>query len=132
EVRRRILSFPEVTQVLSENGRPEDGTDNENPNMSETFVRLKPRTEWRKGYDKDRLADEVRELLLEIPGVRYNISQPIKDNVKEAVAGVRGKVVLKVVGLDTRVVRDRLEGGRPQTGKVPGVDGLGAGGDVAV
>src|SRR4051812_42371393 len=46
EMRRRILTFPEVTQVLSENGRPEDGTDNENPNMSETFVRLRPRSEW--------------------------------------------------------------------------------------
>src|SRR6266850_1538113 len=63
EVRRRILTFPEVAQVLSENGRPEDGTDNENPNMSETFVRLKPRDEWRKGYDKDRLADEVRSVV---------------------------------------------------------------------
>src|SRR6185295_7600980 len=47
EVRRRILTFPEVSQVLSEIGRPEDGTDNENPNMSETFVRLKPREDWR-------------------------------------------------------------------------------------
>src|SRR5207344_3612740 len=52
EVRKRILQTPEVAQVLSENGRPEDGTDNENPNMSETFVRLRPREEWRKGYDK--------------------------------------------------------------------------------
>src|SRR5204863_7502116 len=71
EVRKRILTFPEVAQVLSENGRPEDGTDNENPNQSETFVRLRPRAEWRKGYDKDRLIDAVRELLMEIPGVRY-------------------------------------------------------------
>src|SRR3954462_1441289 len=121
EVRRRILTFPEVAQVLSENGRPEDGTDNENPNMSETFVRLRPRNEWRKGYDKDRLADEVRALLLEIPGVRYNISQPIKDNVEEAVAGVRGKVVLKVFGTDGKLMRDMLDQARAQIGKVPGV-----------
>src|SRR3954467_10171244 len=121
EVRRRILTFPEVAQVLSEIGRPEDGTDNENPNMSETFVRLRPRNEWRKGYDKDRLADEVRALLLEIPGVRYNISQPIKDNVEEAVAGVRGKVVLKVFGTDGKLMRDMLDQARAQIGKVPGV-----------
>jgi len=121
EVRRRILTFPEVAQVLSENGRPEDGTDNENPNMSETFVRLKPRNEWRKGYDKDRLADEVRALLLEIPGVRYNISQPIKDNVEEAVAGVRGKVVLKVFGTDGKVIREMLDQARSQIAKVAGV-----------
>ena len=132
EVRRRILTFPEVAQVLSENGRPEDGTDNENPNMSETFVRLKPRTEWRKGYDKDRLADEVRELLMEIPGVRYNISQPIKDNVEEAVAGVRGKVVLKVFGLDTKVMRDTLEAARLQVAKVSGVVDLGLYRDATV
>jgi cobalt-zinc-cadmium resistance protein CzcA len=132
EVRRRILTFPEVAQVLSENGRPEDGTDNENPNMSETFVRLKPRTEWRKGYDKDRLADEVRELLVEIPGVRYNISQPIKDNVEEAVAGVRGKVVLKVFGLDSKVMRDTLEQARQQIAKVPGVVDLGLYRDATV
>lgn len=121
EIRRRILAFPEVTQVLSENGRPEDGTDDENPNMSETFVRLKPRSEWRSGYDKDRLADEVRASLLEIPGVRYNISQPIKDNIEEAVAGVRGKVVLKVFGTDTKVMRDTLEAARAEIRKVPGV-----------
>src|SRR5256885_3879792 len=121
EVRRRILTFPEVAEVLSEIGRPEDGTDNENPNMSETFVRLKPRTEWRKRYDKDRLADEVRALLLEIPGVRYNISQPIKDNVEEAVAGVRGKVVLKVFGTDGKLMRETLDQARSQIAKVPGV-----------
>jgi cobalt-zinc-cadmium resistance protein CzcA len=132
EVRRRILSFPEVAQVLSENGRPEDGTDNENPNMSETFVRLKPRTEWRKGYDKDRLADEVRTLLTEIPGVRYNISQPIKDNVEEAVSGVRGKVVLKVFGLDGKVMRDTLEQARLLLAKVPGVVDLGLYRDASV
>src|SRR6185436_6086481 len=125
EIRRRILTFPEVAKVLSENGRPEDGTDNENPNMSETFVRLRPRAEWRKGYDKDRLADEVRDVLMEIPGVRYNISQPIKDNVEEAVAGVRGKVVLKVFGVDTKVMRDTLEAARQQIAKVPGVVDLG-------
>jgi cobalt-zinc-cadmium resistance protein CzcA len=121
-----------VAQVLSENGRPEDGTDNENPNMSETFVRLKPRAEWRKGYDKDRLTDEVRELLMEIPGVRYNISQPIRDNVEEAVSGVRGKVVLKVFGLDTNVMRDTLEQARLRLVNVPGVVDLGLYRDASV
>jgi cobalt-zinc-cadmium resistance protein CzcA len=125
EVRRRILAFPEVLQVLSENGRPEDGTDNENPNMSETFVRLKPETEWRRGYDKDRLIDEMRASLTEIPGVSYNFSQPIKDNVEEAVAGVRGKVVLKVFGTDMATMRRALEDARAQIAAVPGVVDLG-------
>jgi len=132
EVRKRILTFPEVAQVLSENGRPEDGTDNENPNMSETFVRLRPREEWRKGYDKDRLIDEVRELLSEIPGVRYNFSQPIKDNVEEAVAGVRGKVVLKIYGTDMKVMRDTLEQARLKLAPVAGVVDLGLYRDATV
>ena len=132
EVRRRILTFPEVAQVLSENGRPEDGTDNENPNMSETFVRLKPHAEWRKGYDKDRLIDEMRDLVSEIPGVRYNFSQPIKDNVEEAVAGVRGKVVLKIYGTDMKVMRDTLEQARLKLAPVAGVVDLGLYRDATV
>ena len=71
---------------MSEQGRPEDGTDNEGVNMSETFIRLKPVREWRAGYDKKRLIHEMRASLSEIPGVRYNFSQPMKDNVEEAVA----------------------------------------------
>jgi len=132
EVRRRILTFPEVTQVLSENGRPEDGTDNENPNMSETFVRLKPRDEWRPGYDKKRLVDEIRDLVTEIPGVRYNFSQPIKDNVEEAVAGVRGKVVLKVFGTGMKEMRDSLEAARAKLAGVPGIVDLGLYRDATV
>jgi len=132
EVRRRILTFPEVLQVLSENGRPEDGTDNENPNMSETFVRLKPHGQWRPGYDKDRLIDEMRELVKEIPGVRYNFSQPIKDNVEEAVAGVRGKIVLKVFGTETREMRDALEKARLRIASVAGVVDLGLYRDATV
>jgi len=132
EIRRRILTFPEVSQVLSENGRPEDGTDNENPNMSETFVRLRPREEWRAGYDKRRLGDEMRELLSEIPGVRYNFSQPIKDNVEEAVAGVRGKVVLKVFGVDTGVMRDALDQARLRLNAVAGIIDLGLYRDATV
>jgi cobalt-zinc-cadmium resistance protein CzcA len=132
EVRRRILTFPEVLQVLSENGRPEDGTDNENPNMSETFVRLKPREEWRAGYDKKRVVDEIRELVTEIPGVRYNFSQPIKDNVEEAVSGVRGKVVLKVFGTGMKEMRDSLEQARLKLASVPGIVDLGLYRDATV
>jgi cobalt-zinc-cadmium resistance protein CzcA len=132
EVRRRILTFPEVAQVLSENGRPEDGTDNENPNMSETFVRLRPREQWRSGYDKQRLIDEVRALVREIPGVRYNFSQPIQDNVQEAVAGVRGKVVLKVFGTDIAVMRESLEQARARLASIVGVVDLGLYRDASI
>jgi cobalt-zinc-cadmium resistance protein CzcA len=109
DVRRRLLAFPEVTATLSEQGRPEDGTDDEGVNMSETFVRLKPMGEWRPGLTKDELVEEMRKSVTEIPGVEYNFSQPIKDNVEEAVSGVRGKVVLKIFGTDLEAMRTTLE-----------------------
>ena len=121
EVRRRILAFPEVAKTLSEQGRPEDGTDNEGVNMSETFIRLKPVREWPPGYDKKRLIHEMRASLTEIPGVRYNFSQPMKDNIEEAVSGVRGKVVLKIFGPDLARMRTTLEQARESLKSVPGI-----------
>jgi len=121
EIRRRILVFPEVIRTLSEQGRPEDGTDNEGVNMSETFIRLKPVKQWRAGYDKRRLIDEMRASLTEIPGVRYNFSQPMKDNIEEAVSGVRGKVVLKIFGPDLRRMRAALGEAKDALKAVPGI-----------
>ncbi|HVV85137.1 MAG TPA: CusA/CzcA family heavy metal efflux RND transporter [Kofleriaceae bacterium] len=121
DVRRRLAQFPEVIAVMSEHGRPEDGTDNEGINMSETFVRLKPREAWRRGLTKDRLLDEMRASLEQIPGVRYNFSQPIKDNVEEAVSGVRGQVVLKIFGTDLEAMRTSLEQARAALATVPGI-----------
>ncbi len=121
EVRRRLLQFPEVMDVLSEQGRPEDGTDHECVNMSETFVHIRPREEWRPGMDKDRLVESMRKSLTEIPGVLYNFSQPIKDNVEEAVSGVRGKVVLKIFGYNLEEMRATLEKTKTVLQKVPGV-----------
>src|SRR5690606_28899089 len=121
EVRRRALAVPEVLEVLSEHGRPEDGTDNEGVNMSETFVRLAPPERWRPGWDKQRVIQEMRASLAEIPGVSFNFSQPIKDNVEEAVSGVRGKVVLKIFGTDLEQMRETLERSIQSIQKVPGV-----------
>src|SRR5690606_13366215 len=121
EVRERILAFPEVLQVLSEHGRPEDGTDNEGVNMSETFVRLASPDAFRPGWDKRRLMEAMRASLAEIPGVQFNFSQPIKDNVEEAVSGVRGKVVLKIFGTDLEQMRETLERSIQSIQKVPGV-----------
>ncbi|WP_426121834.1 efflux RND transporter permease subunit [Methylococcus capsulatus] len=121
DMRERLLGFPEVKSILSQQGRSEDGTDNEGVNMSETFVHLKPRAQWRPGLEKARLIDEMRDSLAAIPGVRFNFSQPIKDNVEEAVSGVRGKVVLKIYGADLEKMRVTLEHARAVLKDIPGV-----------
>jgi len=125
EVRRRILAFPEVVSTLSEQGRPEDGTDNEGVNMSETFVRLTPKGTWRPGWDKDRLIEAMRASLTELPGVSFNFSQPIKDNVEEAVSGVRGQIVLKIFGTDLDAMKTTLERCVAVLKSVPGIVDLG-------
>jgi len=125
DVRRRILAFPEVVSTLSEQGRPEDGTDNEGVNMSETFVRLAPKGTWRPGWDKDRLLEAMRASLTELPGVRFNFSQPIKDNVEEAVSGVRGQIVLKIFGTDLDRMKSTLERCVTVLKSVPGIVDLG-------
>jgi cobalt-zinc-cadmium resistance protein CzcA len=132
EVRRRILAFPEVSSTLSEQGRPEDGTDDEGVNMSETFVRLLPKDKWRPGFDKDRLIEAMRASLSELPGVDLNFSQPIKDNVEEAVSGVRGQVVLKIFGTDLDLMKQTLEKAVTALKSVPGVVDLGLYRDASV
>lgn len=124
EIRRRLLAFPEVQGVLSQQGRSEDGTDNEGVNMSETFIHLKPRHLWRPGISKEALVDAMREAVETIPGVRFNFSQPIRDNVEEAVSGVRGKVVLKIYGQDLEQMRTALEQAKRVLKKVAGVTDL--------
>jgi len=121
EVRRRLLKFPEVLETLSEQGRPEDGTDDESVNMSETFVHVAPRNNWRPGMTKDRLYEELRQSLTEIPGVSFNFSGPIKDNVEEAVSGVRGQVVLKIFGTDLGGMKETLQRSLGVLAKVPGI-----------
>ena len=121
DMRQRLLKYPEVLGILGQQGRSEDGTDNEGVNMSETFVHLKPRDEWAPGLNKEHLVDEMRQSLEEIPGVRFNFSQPIKDNVEEAVSGVRGKVVLKIYGPDLEKMRDTLEAAKVALHDMEGV-----------
>ena len=132
EVRKRLLAFPEVLETLSEQGRPEDGTDDEGVNMSETFVRVASRDKWRPGWTKDRLYEAMRQSLTEIPGVSFNFSGPIKDNVEEAVSGVRGQVVLKIFGTDLDVMKGTLERCVASLGKVPGIVDLGLYRDASV
>ncbi len=109
DMRKTLLTFPEVADVLSEQGHPEDGTDDEAPNQSETFVIMKPQKEWHTGRTKEQVVDAMRAELSKRPGVEYNFSQPIKDRVEESISGIRGQIVVKIYGDDLNLMHARLE-----------------------
>src|SRR5271168_2837476 len=96
-----LAGFPEVTQVVSQVGRPDDGSDASGFYNTEFFVDLLPREKWRKEYHtKDELIAAMDEALSRLPGVIWNFSQPISDNVEEAVSGVKGELAVKLFGRD--------------------------------
>ena len=112
EMRMQLVKFPEVKDVLSEQGHPEDGTDDEAPNQSETFVIMKPEADWPKVDGKKRTKDEIVEAMrkaLDRPGVDYNFSQPIKDRVEESISGIRGQIVVKIYGDDLGLMHQKLD-----------------------
>ena len=121
EVREKLLTFPEVRSCLTEHGRPEDGTDNEGANIGQTAIRFHPKEQWRAGWTKRRLIEEMRKALAVIPGARFNFSQPIKDRVEEAVSGVRGQVVMKIFGTDFEIMRKTLQDTIAVLRPIPGV-----------
>ena len=99
DIRERLLTFPEVRVVVSQLGAPDDGTDPNGPDTTEFYIGLKPRGEWRFG-DKDKLVEAMAARLEAIRGITTNFSQPIKDNVDEALAGVKGELAIKLYGPD--------------------------------
>jgi len=100
EVRRRLASFPEVKAVISQLGRPDDGTDINGFDIAEFSVDLKPRDEWRTAPDREALSAAIRRRLQEIPGIDLTISQYIEDNVNEAVSGIKSELSVKIFGHD--------------------------------
>jgi heavy metal efflux system protein len=104
-----LSSFPEVKQVVSQVGRPDDGTDTTGFFNTEYFVDLKPKEQWRRvfGEDKDELIAAMDRELNKFPGVLWNFSQPIADNMEEAVSGVKGELAVKVYGDDLRVLEEK-------------------------
>jgi cobalt-zinc-cadmium resistance protein CzcA len=105
KIRREFLTFPEVRSVLSQLGGPEDGTDPAPANNLEYFVDLKPRDDWPRGMTVERLVGDMRARVEEIPGVEYNFSQPIKDNIEENISGINGQVAVKIFGDDLDKLR---------------------------
>jgi cobalt-zinc-cadmium resistance protein CzcA len=127
QARQVMASFPEVTQVVSQTGRPDDGTDTAGFFNTEYFVDLKRKEDWRPVFhrDKDALIAAMDKALSKFPGVIWNYSQPISDNMEEAVSGVKGELAVKLYGDDLRTLEHTAEKIQAQMAAVPGVGDLG-------
>ena len=106
-VRKIVRRFPEVTQVISQAGRPEDGTDPKPINMCEFFVDLKPPDQWTRKITREALAAQMEDAINEIPGLEPAISQPIRDNVLESISQIDGQIVIKLFGEDAATLRQK-------------------------
>jgi heavy metal efflux system protein len=128
EARIILCSFPEVPQCTSQTGRPDDGTDTTGFFNTEYFVDLKPKEQWRPVFhqNKDKLvADMNRELNDKIPGVVWGFSQPIEDNMEEAVSGVKGELATKIYGDDLNVLEDKANEIVNVMHQIKGIEDLG-------
>ena len=106
-----MANFPEVVQVVSQTGRPDDGSDTTGFFNTEYFVDLKPKDQWRPVFheNKDELIAAINRQLDQFPGVIWNFSQPISDNVEEAVSGVKGELAVKLYGADLKTLEEKGE-----------------------
>ncbi len=122
-----MASFPEVTQVVSQTGRPDDGTDTAGFFNTEYFVDLKPKKQWRPFFhqNKEALIAAIYKELSKFPGVIWNYSQPISDNMEEAVSGVKGELAVKLYGDGLRTLESTADKIQAQMATVKGVANLG-------
>jgi heavy metal efflux system protein len=124
DIREILLKAPVVTQVVSQTGRPDDGTDVTTFNNIEFMVSLKNPGEWPKGLNKDKLIQQMDSELEKFPGVDFNFSQNIQDNVEEAMSGVKGENSLKLFGDDIDVLVAKAGEIRDVMAGVHGVEDL--------
>ena len=122
-----MASFPEVTQVVSQTGRPDDGTDTAGFFNTEYFVDLKRKERWRPVFhqNKELLIAAMDKELSKFPGVLWNYSQPISDNMEEAVSGVKGELAVKLYGDNLRTLEKKAEEIQARMQTVKGVEDLG-------
>ena len=122
-----FASFPEVTQVVSQVGRPDDGTDTTGFFNTEYFVDLKPKREWRPVFheNKEALVAAMDREVEKIPGALWNFSQPIADNMEEAVSGVKGQLAIKIYGDDLKTLEAKGDEIVNVMRTVPGIADLG-------
>jgi len=127
QARVLLCSFPEVTQCTSQVGRPDDGTDTTGFFNTEYFVDLKPKEQWRPVFheNKERLIAAMDRELEKIPGVLWNFSQPISDNMEEAVSGVKGELAVKIYGDDLKFLEAKADQIAGIMRNIPGIADLG-------
>ena len=127
QARIAFARFPEVTQVVSQVGRSDDGTDAAGFFNTEYFVDLRPKEQWRPELHetKDELIAAMNAEVSKIPGVLWNFSQPISDNVEEAVTGIKGELAVKIFGTDLKVLEKKADEIVSVMRTVPGVAELG-------
>ena len=124
-MRKLIKSFPEAETVISQHGRPDDGTDSTGFFNAEFFVPLKPMDQWRHGLDKEELIAEINDALQKaFPGVEFTFSQYIQDNVQEAASGVKGENSVKVYGPDLETLAKIANEIKNAIATVPGITDL--------
>jgi cobalt-zinc-cadmium resistance protein CzcA len=125
DIREILLGYPEVTQVVSQMGRPDDGTDVTTFNNIEFMVSLKPPAQWPRGVGKDELTRQIDTALEKYPGIGFNFSQNIQDNVEEAMSGVKGENSLKLFGDDIDVLVAKAGEIHDVMAAIPGIADLG-------
>src|SRR3984885_2803879 len=119
--------FPEVTTVVSQSGAPDDGTDTGGFGDTEYFIDLKPKEQWRPVFHQDKVAliAAMNREVSKLPGVFWNFSQPIEDNVDETLTGTKGGLAAKLFGPDLTVLEEKADEMKAAMEKVPGISDLG-------
>ena len=125
QIREDLRKYSVVTRVISQNGRPDDGTDSASFNNIEFSVQLKPFGEWPAGLTKDKLISQMNDGLAKYPGTVFNFSQNIQDNVEEAMSGVKGENSLKLFGDDFDVLGTKADAIAKIMSSVQGVADVG-------
>ena len=125
KMRRILQEYPEVVTVVSQQGRPDDGTDSTGFFNAEFFAPLKPESAWPSGVTKESLTKEMNDKLSgAFPGVEFNFSQYIEDNVEEAVSGVKGENSIKLFGNDLQLLTTTASKIKSAMGTIPGIEDL--------
>ena len=125
QMRAIMIKFPQVRRIMSQTGRPDDGTDVAGFYNNEFGVQLYPQEEWNPKITKDELIDSMSSALSVIPGAALNFSQPIMDNVEEAVSGVKGSICVKIYGDSLDYMEEQSDKVEGVLKKIQGIDDLG-------